>query len=607
MIETRPATYLDAFELAPRLRPEDTDEIASVWRIPPLEGLVLCLLRSNRAFSLVADGQVVGLWGVSDVRHGGLKIGQPWMLAADALFSRRRELISRSRTWVDGLLLDYDALTNLTNAANRAHLRWLAWCGFRALRVHRAYGAGGVPFCEFYRVNRLRQVCERGVRETLLARDTPDWRLSSERLPYAASGAVRALAAPGRSDAEAETGLAGLLEAARGATPPGLYRLLIELARHRLRPVDGGDPAGGVESRWCRQMVAVAETCFLEHGSDPAEIARALEQMPVRSGSVGDGSRAARHRSSIRLNDRRLRPDMLAADLVSGLTLGGRVSRVQGRRLRLAALGLEPDVAERAAGIARAELSALWADRVPPSPLEGGVGGRRAWASRLWQAAGGRDVLSAALRTVLEAPQADPGRVLSSSWLSCAGMLADRMARHWVPGIRFAGIATGFSERQQLYWLLRAWLVEIMTGSAGHAATAMGQDLAALLVVGDAETGMLGRECRAVVEDDRSDVLRAVERLFPAGAGDWQRHVLPVALVPGIHLAQLEPALVAWHLICRGELRSRVLELAESSPGSSGASASGFRAVWSAAVAGVDVADIGRRLAAGKGGGARTV
>ena len=606
MIETRPATYLDAFELAPRLRQEDAEEIASVWRIPPFDGLVLCLLRSDRAFSLVVDGTVVGLWGATESRCGGLKIGVPWMLAAHALFTRRRELISRSRGWVDGLLLDYDVLTNLTNAANHAHLRWLAWCGFRALRVHRAYGADAVPFCEFYRVNRLRRACERGVRETLLVRDVPDWRLSIATLLNAATAAVRTLAEPRGSQAAAETAVMRLLQAVPGSALPGRYRLLVELARHSLRHGDGGSGAEGVAWRWCRQMVAVAEICSLERGSDPVEVARALEQVPARAAAGIGGPRAAQRGSSAGPDEGRLRADVLAVDLVSGLTLGGRVSRAQGRRLRLAALGLEPGHAERAAGIARTELSALWAGRTSSSLRPGDVRGRRQWASRLWRAAGGRDALSSALTAALQSLPADRGRGPSSDCLSCAAMLADGMARRWVPGLRCAGVSTDFPERQKVYWLLRAWLVETMTGSAEHAAMALAEDVAALLLVGEAETGMLGRECRNVVEEDRIDALRAIERHFPERARGWQRHLLPVVLAPGIHVAQLEPALVAWDLTCRGEIRIRAQELADASRAHSGACASGFRSAWSAVVGRIDPAELGRRLAAGTGGSDRS-
>jgi len=170
MIETRPARFADARALAPRLRFEDAGEIAATWGLEPCEGLCLCLLQSDRAFALVEAAQVVALWGVGGARAGGLELGIPWLLAADGLFSRRREFLRRSRGWVDRLLLDYDLLTNLTLARNTAHLRWLAWCGFRVLRVHRRHGSAGLPYCEFYRINALRHEDDAGVRETLLGR-----------------------------------------------------------------------------------------------------------------------------------------------------------------------------------------------------------------------------------------------------------------------------------------------------------------------------------------------------------------------------------------------------------------------------------------------------
>jgi hypothetical protein len=600
MVETRPATYVDAVMLAPRLRRADAEEIASVLSVPPVEGLLTCLLRSDRAFSLVADDEVIGLWGVSELRFGGLKLGVPWMLGADALFFRRRELARHSRAWVDRLLLGYDVLTNLTAAANHAHLRWLAWCGFRPLRVHRAYGAAASPFCEFYRVNRMRQPCDRGVRETLLARNLPDVRRDGAGLLEAAGIAARAFASTDGVDPASVADLIELLQHepdGERATSPGVLRLAIDLARGLMRRSEGGRPADGAVTGWCRHVVSVAESCSLEPGGDPSEIMRALGRVPLGPVSSATSQIDDRPPPSGGPDRDDIRPAFLAGRLVAGLTLGGRVSRVQGRLLRMAALGIGPVEDVEAAGIARPDLAALWARRAAPHRGAAPDADHLGSACRLWAEAGGRDELAAGLRRALEALPHTRLTGSSPDILAAAGTMADRMSRAWYPGIRLAGVSTGYAERQGLYWLLRAWLWVVVTGSTTVAASVLAEDVAALLLVADVEAGMLRRDGPEVTRDDLADVVDGLDRLFhgrlvePEDRWFWRQHVLPVAVLPTVHVAQLQPALVAWYVTLSGRLRATLVELVAASPGSGG-SESKFRAAWREAIGRIEAARV---------------
>ena len=598
MIEFRAARFLDAIELAPRLRPADAEEITLVWGVSPLEGLVTCLLQSDRAFALISDDRVVGLWGVSDVLHGGLKIGVPWMLAADALFLARRELARRSRAWVGRLLAGYDTLCNLTSAANRVHLRWLSWCGFKALRVHRRYGAGAAPFCEFYLVNRHRQPCERGVRETLLAREIGHGRRPSAVDLNIAGIVSRTLASDGRCGCEADlNALVSAGVADGGEAPPGYDRLLVEVARHVLRRTDGGAPTGAPIMRWCRQLLDVVETCELEPAGDAVDLTRQMARVPRRVESGRRPSLDPRRSECAAAAAGQSGPGIVVGNLASGLTLSGRVSRIQGRRLRLSALGLEP-APEQAAGIDVGELASWWSSRAPGRSTAAAGGGRAEWSCRLWREADGRDGLAAALRTVLPTLTAETPSVRAGNCLPMAATLASRLASDWIPGIRRAGVSTDFVERQRLYWMTRAWLTVVMTGSATAASSLVAQDVAALLTVREVEADMLRRDCRTVVAEDLAALLNAVRRFFPPDTEStaWLPHVAPVAMLPTVHLAQIEPALVAWYLVSGDSLRRRLLELAGSCPASARGSLSRMHEVWRAAVGEVRGAGMRQRL-----------
>lgn len=554
MIETRPARYRDALELAPRLRFEDAGEIGATWDLGSREGLCLCLLQSDRAYALVESGAVIGLWGVSGGHVGGLHLGRPWLLAAERLFTRRREIVRHSRRWVERLLLEYDALANLTLASNAAHLRWLAWCGFRVLRVHRRHGSAGVPYCEFYQVNPLRHEDDESVRESLLARTLGE-RAEVDRLLL---HAARFAAAGFPADALSE-----LLDAvqvrhqAGGPVRPALAALLVEASAGLCPSTPGADP---LLCEWAENMRALAGTALLDRLS-AAELVFTLASLPRCTNPARTVGRVPES------SPRGLGGlDALVRHYVATLTLGGRLGRVQGRRLRMAAIGLPETPARRPHGLALTELVTGWsrhrpfADRLARGPATAAA--RPGELVERLRGAVASHTLGRALAETLDRWARDAaagrlhGRPMSAE--SAAALLADRLCRRLLPAPRSGGVLAGYGDRQQLYWLLRCRLLAAADTAAGRTVAA---DIGALLVAARAERRLLSGAPQATPEDDLAAVIDSIVEVFGPEAlhrGDDLAGLLgvlaPAFGLASVHGAQLASALLAWHLLLDGVL-----------------------------------------------------
>ncbi|MEQ8857176.1 MAG: hypothetical protein RIC56_00880 [Pseudomonadales bacterium] len=582
MILVRPARFADVVRLGPRLRVEDALELAGAWPLGPVEGLVVCLLNSDRAFALCRRGEPLALWGISGTRWNGLELGVPWMLAEPALFDHRAELIRRSRPWIDRLLLGFDALTNLTDAANGSHLRWLSWCGFDWLRDHASHGRLGRRFREFYRVNARAGAGADSVREQLLRR------------PIAAPGDIaRPVAALVRLGVPL---LAGDDDAARGpaarllqALPQlldalgraaisvrsrrALVRLLAELAPRLVAGSAGVSTGGhGVALDWCE--------CLLE-----LDGVRALTGAPV---DIGEAALALEVRERARRKSRhpeRAAPAPAAGPLLlqalangyrRALTLDDQVDPAQGYRLRAAAAGIDEQAVQWPLAVSRLDLVRAFAgqrlvleleadDRdagiLPPGFLDRRVGLDS--VERLRRAAAAGSSVDRAFAATAERWGRHVGPVAS---LADAGRLAGAMAHaaagRLLPPLRLEGVVSGLALHLVLYRLLRGALLHALLGEDRPAlARLLGAEVGALLVAAGFDDVLLDGDGAA------ADALRhAVVAIWGSGAlsgAELPTLLLPVLSTPVVHGCQLAPALLVWRLAESGGLDALLEELAD--------------------------------------------
>lgn len=579
MLHMRVARYTDAVTLAPRLRYADAREIATMWGIGAQAGLMACLLHSDRAFAVLDErDDLVALWGVSDASVASLRIGVPWLLGSDRLFTRRRALIRHSRPWLALLLAEYDVLRNVTDAANVAHRRWLRWCGFAELRRHDRYGAAQRPCVEFYRISEARCVSATAVESTLTRQ-----RLARPSAPLDhAAGPLAELALRVFSDGWHDDRVVPLLDSLQtldrairaGQLGARLARrsvtLAEELAQALLRTLPGRVRRRHRDAPWlefCQALNDVAQTRLLA-GAQPM----AAPEAP-----------AARHPL-----------DTLLRRHAALLTESGHLSAVQGWRLRrVAAAGGREDAflpaprrreledACRSAGLAQAlvaggsrrssAVGAHWRDLLALPLRHGAVMG----ALRGVAAAG--SVVDVALRRRLDAWALADGadtvpRQLDSvgALLAAAGALADAVSRAVLPEVRLGGVVAGQAERLWLWRLLRACFID--AACAGHAQVAitlLHGDVVALLMAAALEDAWLEEPAAAPWPERTSRLSAALLR--PLGTAfevdddaslllTW---LLPVLTTPVVHGLELPAALAVWHAAVRGGLTAMLLEVGE--------------------------------------------
>ena len=147
-VTTRPSTPEDAYDLAPRLRKEDVEEVKAACGHTPLEALLEGLKGSEECLSILWDDKVIGMFGVVTMPN---KVGAIWLLASDDLPKIRWKFLKQTRPWVSYFMSKFDILTNWADSRNEVHLRWIKWAGFNFTN-RRVDMPSGIPFLEFIKI-----------------------------------------------------------------------------------------------------------------------------------------------------------------------------------------------------------------------------------------------------------------------------------------------------------------------------------------------------------------------------------------------------------------------------------------------------------------------
>ncbi|MBU4566996.1 MAG: DUF2833 domain-containing protein [Proteobacteria bacterium] len=148
----REATAQDAFELAPKLRQADLDEIEARSGREPINVLLEGITYSAVPAAVIGDKEeVIALFGVTPTPMAG--VGAIWLLGSDGLWTYRWQFLKESRQWVEDLNKAWPVLWNLVYAENELHIKWLKWLGFEFVKLHEKYGVAQKPFWEFIRRN----------------------------------------------------------------------------------------------------------------------------------------------------------------------------------------------------------------------------------------------------------------------------------------------------------------------------------------------------------------------------------------------------------------------------------------------------------------------
>jgi hypothetical protein len=346
-----------------------------------------------------------------------------------------------------------------------------------------------------------------------------------------------------------------------GRVRPAVAALLLEAAA----AVCSGAQVDLLLREWAENALALAETAHLD-GLEAAELAFALDTAAPctdagRRPAAAAGQSSQRGMSAVAA---------LSRHFHATLTLGGRVRRIQGRRLRMAALGLTEDAVRQPLGIPLNDLVAAWsrhrpfADRRPAGPPAAVAAGFR---GALTDHLVGRVLAEALDRWGCEAVAGKPAGDAGSNASTAAALLADRVSRRLLPAPRSGGVVAGYVDRQHLYWLVRARLLTAAGDASGRALAA---DIGALLAAARTEARLLMAPGPRAADDDLTAVIESIAEVFGPDALRDGGDLVPLlgVLAPAfglatVHSARLGPALLAWHLLLDGTLDTALVKVSD--------------------------------------------
>ena len=148
----RGATLEDCYNLAPKLRKQDIEEIKANANIKPKDALIQGFQLSEVPVAIFDDKEeIVCMLGCcpTNIRSAAIV----WLLASDGLAKNIPfRFLKHSRGVTDIFQKRYPVLYNFVDARNTLHLKWLKWLGFTIINKHYDYGYEKRLFYEFVRI-----------------------------------------------------------------------------------------------------------------------------------------------------------------------------------------------------------------------------------------------------------------------------------------------------------------------------------------------------------------------------------------------------------------------------------------------------------------------
>lgn len=135
--------------VASNMRDADALEVWLAAHKTPHEALREGFAASVRAWTIMRDGEPIGMFGVSSASVLG-NIGVPWLLGTDGMLKVKRQFVKECGHYIDWMLSLYPHLVNYVHADNKPSIRMIKWLGFE-LEGPRPAGPEGADFFKFER------------------------------------------------------------------------------------------------------------------------------------------------------------------------------------------------------------------------------------------------------------------------------------------------------------------------------------------------------------------------------------------------------------------------------------------------------------------------
>lgn len=146
-METIRATVAHVKEMAPIVREADKAEILAATGETPEEALLDSLERSSMAKTMLADGEIIGMFGLVPVSIlSGVNVA--WFISTKNLEKYKMSFARdcrKNRKKLYGLKEHCEILVNYVDARYKTSLIWLQWLGFTIYKAE-PFGAEGLLF-----------------------------------------------------------------------------------------------------------------------------------------------------------------------------------------------------------------------------------------------------------------------------------------------------------------------------------------------------------------------------------------------------------------------------------------------------------------------------
>lgn len=141
-----PATDGHAYDIAPRLRVADLEEIRAL-AADETSAIVLSIRNSPFARTWLVNGAPACIFGVASTSLLD-NSGRPWLVSSDTVPAFPMTFLRACKRILPEILAMYPHLENYIDSRYECAVTWLRWLGFT---IHPAEGIGptGVPFHRF--------------------------------------------------------------------------------------------------------------------------------------------------------------------------------------------------------------------------------------------------------------------------------------------------------------------------------------------------------------------------------------------------------------------------------------------------------------------------
>lgn len=143
----RDARIEDAFNMAPRMRESDKQEIWASNHVSPENALIAGVMNSMICLTAEIDEQPALMFGIVPQTLLG-NVATIWLLGTNDIYKIQRTFLRHSREFIDYFLGYYPYLFNYIDVRNKESLLWLKYCGAE-FSIVVPYGVEQKPFRYF--------------------------------------------------------------------------------------------------------------------------------------------------------------------------------------------------------------------------------------------------------------------------------------------------------------------------------------------------------------------------------------------------------------------------------------------------------------------------